>query len=251
MWPPPPSSDETVQQLPAPLQAWPPPSLDPAVLDPFWPPPRRRRAWPAVVAVALAVALLLGSIPLNNVVLDPDLPSGPEAYVHYGGTPLVWRSCSVTWSAPSSGPEAPSGDVLADITEAFSRLGALTGYQFSRVAADGEITVAVGDPPEPGTHDATGTLDTAGSTTVTSLGRYITAAAVVLDPETLEASPSGFATMDANGTLVLHELAHAVGLDHVNHEGSLMHPVQVDAPFTLSPGDLAGLAAAGGDCHPG
>lgn len=44
----------------------------------------------------------------------------------------------------------------------------------------------------------------------------------------------------------VHELAHVLGLGHVNDETELMHPVQSQANESgLGPGDLAGLARAG------
>lgn len=44
----------------------------------------------------------------------------------------------------------------------------------------------------------------------------------------------------------VHELAHVLGLGHVNDETELMHPVQTRANESgLGPGDLAGLAKAG------
>ncbi len=199
-----------------------------------------------LTALFVLLGLVAGSFP-QGAVINTELPTGPEAFSFYDGTPRRWASCDVTWSlAPSGAGLDP--ELLADVTEAFSRLGELTGYRFKQRPANGEISIAVGEPAEPEEHDAHGTLDTAGSTTVSLLAGEITAAEVVLDAETTTTSPSGFASMDANGVLVLHELAHAVGLDHVNHGTSLMHPVQSEASFSLSPGDRRGLSMAGGRC---
>ena len=44
--------------------------------------------------------------------------------------------------------------------------------------------------------------------------------------------------------VVLHELAHVVGLDHVDDPGELMYPT-TSARVDLGPGDLAGLALVG------
>lgn len=44
----------------------------------------------------------------------------------------------------------------------------------------------------------------------------------------------------------VHELAHVLGLDHVDDETELMHPIQTRANESgLGPGDMAGLAKAG------
>jgi hypothetical protein len=48
--------------------------------------------------------------------------------------------------------------------------------------------------------------------------------------------------------IVLHELAHLVGLDHVEDPNEVMHPTS--ETVGLGPGDRQGLAAVGaGDCH--
>lgn len=51
--------------------------------------------------------------------------------------------------------------------------------------------------------------------------------------------------------VIMHELAHVVGLDHVDDRGQLMYPsIQVDR-FDYGPGDLEGLAALNtGVCIP-
>lgn len=52
--------------------------------------------------------------------------------------------------------------------------------------------------------------------------------------------------------VILHELAHLVGLHHVEHQGSIMYPSGSDDVFEFSPGDLHGLAALGaGPCLSG
>ena len=66
-------------------------------------------------------------------------------------------------------------------------------------------------------------------------------------PEILE-QPGGAAT--ASG-VVLHELAHLVGLDHVADESQLLHPETVPGVTDYAAGDLAGLARLGqGPCVP-
>jgi hypothetical protein len=51
--------------------------------------------------------------------------------------------------------------------------------------------------------------------------------------------------------VVLHELAHVVGLDHVNDRRQLMYPEAVAGVVDLGAGDRRGLAQLGaGDCHP-
>jgi hypothetical protein len=50
--------------------------------------------------------------------------------------------------------------------------------------------------------------------------------------------------------VVMHELGHVLGLDHVDDRGELMYP-STGARLTYGPGDLAGLAVLGaGHCGP-
>lgn len=62
--------------------------------------------------------------------------------------------------------------------------------------------------------------------------------------------------VDAEGTdgvtaVIRHELAHVVGLDHVDDKEELMYPVAQRDVVTFGPGDLTGLAELGrGQCFP-
>lgn len=74
--------------------------------------------------------------------------------------------------------------------------------------------------------------------------QFLAAGRVVLDGPDLTAlleSPDGYAQARA---IVVHELAHVVGLDHVEDPGELMYP-ETAALTVLGPGDLAGLALLG------
>jgi hypothetical protein len=66
---------------------------------------------------------------------------------------------------------------------------------------------------------------------------------------------SGFAYISTDGPMftrqgvVLHELAHVLGLDHVDTHGEVMQPYATGMSG-LGPGDRAGLAFMGqGPCH--
>jgi hypothetical protein len=83
------------------------------------------------------------------------------------------------------------------------------------------------------------------STYVTSGGRIssykITKGYVVLD-----ATSYGFSSAKVKGDTLLHELGHAVGLNHARYTSEIMYPVISDnSPSGYSAGDLTGLAKVG------
>lgn len=75
-------------------------------------------------------------------------------------------------------------------------------------------------------------------------GTWLAAGRVVLDTadiSTLLAGPLGYEKARA---IVVHELSHVLGLDHVDDPNELMHPVTASRT-DLGPGDLQGLALLG------
>ncbi|MEO9323238.1 hypothetical protein ABFT23_07080 [Nocardioides sp. C4-1] len=85
-----------------------------------------------------------------------------------------------------------------------------------------------------------------GGPTMVELGEarsYVTGS-VVLDRETTERLDRTRHGPELQVSLLMHELAHLVGLDHVDDPTELMHPEGV-ARTTFGPGDLEGLAALG------
>lgn len=80
-------------------------------------------------------------------------------------------------------------------------------------------------------------------------GEWLAAGRVVLDAEDIAAMlhrPDGAAQARA---IIVHELSHVLGLDHVDDTDELMHPVS-STRTDLGPGDLEGLAMVGqGPCQ--
>lgn len=70
---------------------------------------------------------------------------------------------------------------------------------------------------------------------------------VVLDADATKSWPSKVKTRGVNRTtLVMHELGHAVGLDHVNDPHEVMNPALTSqSPATYGAGDRSGLALVG------
>lgn len=92
----------------------------------------------------------------------------------------------------------------------------------------------------------------AGSASVTRAGRsvYVTGS-VTLDAEDVGALAALPATRATALGIVTHEVAHLVGLDHVDDPTQLMYPSTNGTRSVFGAGDLAGLAALGaGECAP-
>lgn len=83
---------------------------------------------------------------------------------------------------------------------------------------------------------------------------YVTGSVVLDGPgmaEYLEVSEPDFDGRATATDLVLHELGHLIGLDHVDDEDQVMFPEWRDGAVGLGAGDLAGLRALGqGACVP-
>jgi hypothetical protein len=78
--------------------------------------------------------------------------------------------------------------------------------------------------------------------------RYVSGQ-LVLDGPQLAAMAGGQAGLARARAVVLHELAHLVGLDHVDDPGQLMYPATTPLVVDFADGDLRGLAAvSGGRC---
>lgn len=78
----------------------------------------------------------------------------------------------------------------------------------------------------------------------TGQGRWLAAGRVVLDGPDLAAMLDRPGGADQVRAIVVHELAHVLGLDHVDDTGELMHPLTRDRS-DLGPGDRQGLALLG------
>lgn len=75
-------------------------------------------------------------------------------------------------------------------------------------------------------------------------GQWLAAGRVVLDAEDIAGMLSRPGGYEQARAIVVHELAHVLGLDHVDDPGELMYPVNA-VRTDLGPGDLEGLALVG------
>lgn len=181
-----------------------------------------------------------------------------------GGEPVRWNPCEPIHYVVNLGA-APSGS-LQDVQAAALRLSSATGITFAYDGLTDEIPtrdrdvyqpdrygdrwapVLVGwvDPRtssfdfEPGGREAAGVAGPLyprpGPSTLYVSG---VVAINVADP-----NPPGFGSGAAQGPVVLHELAHVLGLGHFKAEGELMEP-SGGGMTTFGPGDLEGLRQLG------
>lgn len=141
---------------------------------------------------------------------DDRAPYQPE---RYGDR---WAPVLIAWSDPSESPKlgVPEEDAGVDVA----------GY-----AGSTSVGLTTSDP--------------AGATTETGLV-FVTGSVVLDGPDLskmLEA-PDGYARARA---VVVHELAHLVGLGHVDDRSQLMYPRSDNAVTGFGAGDLQGLARLG------
>jgi hypothetical protein len=202
---------------------------------------------------------------------SPPSASGSYAFLSKddAGRPLRYNPCApVRFALNPTG--APAGAV-AEVREAFRRLGGATGIAFVDAGTTTEVHARIGGPArrsyQPERYGsgvwapiliswvdddkepvlAGAVLGYGGSTsywTSESAPAYITGE-VVFDRD-LSVTRPGFGPGLTRGNLVLHELAHVIGLDHVQDRAQVMHPsISGQSPDGYGPGDVAGLARLG------
>ena len=72
---------------------------------------------------------------------------------------------------------------------------------------------------------------------------YVTGLIVIDSSQNAKLAPGFGAT--SLGAVLMHELGHVVGLDHVTDTAQIMYPTVTDKPAVYAAGDLAGLQQLG------
>ena len=260
---------------PAPLASRPD---QPGPLPP--PAPCRRPLVLALVAV-LVVVLAAGTVAVRRVqaaavgeifAVRQDAPAragwGPT-YVDEQGRPARWDPCQPISYVVQDGWIPAAG--RSDLAEALRRLGGASGLEFvdegdtdelpSRARAayqperygDRWAPLLLGWVPPAATDLGLGNGVQGISLSVAVPGRTgpsLVSGQVVLDAGNRLAPGFGPGTTD--GEVLLHELAHAVGLGHVLDPTQVMYPQTTNSESEFGAGDRAGLAALGAPagCHP-
>jgi hypothetical protein len=206
--------------------------------------------------------------PTNGVRVLPPVPittSGPYAFLTTTptGAPIGFDPCRPVRYVVRPDGEPSAGDRL--IAEAVATISHATGLSFVSAGYTSEepllhrplVQERYGDGWAPvlfAWSDARTYPELAGPTAGLSGSSVVPAASgsreflaggrVLLDaPDLTEilAGPDGYARARA---VIVHEVAHVVGLDHVDDPGELMAPVMGERT-DLGPGDRAGLALVG------
>jgi hypothetical protein len=180
------------------------------------------------------------------------------------GTPVRWDPCSPIEVVVAT-DSAPAG-AWDDLEEAVGRVEEVTGLTFRLGAITDErpradrppyqparyghrwapVLVAWAEPHEGGIRLRSSDRGVAVPIAVGPPGdrTYVTAQ-LVLNADRTDLA-SGFEDRAWSwGSTILHELAHVVGLDHVDDPDELLHVHPGAGSVTFGPGDLAGLAAVG------
>lgn len=218
------------------------------------------------------VKRLLGKAPERLLPPVVAASSGPHRFLrlHDGSTdPVTFDPCRPV-AIVLNPRSAPAGS-LSLVREAMAEVSRRTGLDLrlvgttderphrDREASDPERYGAGWSPVLLSWSDASETPMLAGA--VAGVGGGIARAprlssrmTFVSGSVTLDAEDLGAAMQRTGGAaevraIVLHELAHLVGLDHVDAPGELMQPMN-QGQHAFGPGDLEGLARLGaGDCR--
>lgn len=254
-------------------------------------PRRRLRVPHAVVVVVVAMAVTVAAASWPGFVErmnpwaghaaplgTPEPPAGTSSSYAFltvqddGVSPVAYDPCRPVHVAVNPRGEPAGGRQL--ILDAIDRISRATGLQFVvdadtseepsvdrsttvplRYGADRWAPVLVAWTTPEVDPDLSGAVaGTGGSAATGRVGGpmvYVTGRLHLDAPqlqEVLDTRPDGEAVVR---TIVVHELAHVVGLDHVDDPTQVMHPETQPGVTELGAGDLTGLALLGtGACVP-
>lgn len=238
---------------------------------------RQRERTATVLSIVITVILLAAYVTFSDSAISNRLrtlagaderflppvdagTTGPYAFLNLqpgSDRPVGFNPCSQIGYVvnPASAPDGWERHVEQAVTEVSSRTGLEFVFEGTTEERDFSTRVRAGGSPEPviiawADEDEVGDLadDVAGvgGPTMVSRGRlraYVSGS-VVLDRDATDRfadDPDGEALQVA---LLLHELGHLVGLDHVDDATELMYADGITRP-DYGPGDRAGLAELG------
>ena len=196
----------------------------------------------------------------------PVTTTGAHQFLHTtdDGEPVSYDPCRPVRFVLRPDGMPPSGRALLD--DAFATVSAATGLEFREIGETDEVPAVdraliqaerygegwapvlvawsdEGELPELAGQVA-GVGGSAAVPGADGQGRWLQAGRLVLDGPDLTALLSRTGGYEQARAIVVHELAHVLGLDHVDDPGELMNPV-TSTVTELGPGDRQGLALLG------
>ena len=234
--------------------------------DFFVPPPRRSSRFAGILAVVVAVCIV-ASAALTPVVQAWEAGRHNHDFSFVAtlrGHPVRWNPCEPIHYVVNLGA-APPGS-LQDVQDSVLRLSSATGITFTYDGLTDEVPGRYRDVYQPGRYGERwapvliGWVDPRTSSfDFQPGGREAAGVAGPLYPDpgpsTIYVSgvvainvddpnPPGFGSVGAQGPVVLHELAHVLGLGHFKAQGELMEP-SGGGMTGFGQGDMEGLRELG------
>lgn len=191
-------------------------------------------------------------------------------FVDAQGRPARWDPCQSIRYVVQTSWMPPQG--RRDLVEALRRISEVSGLRFvddgdtDEIPSEGRaayqperygqrwapLLVAWVPPAETdlGLGDGVQGVSFAAALPGTDAGGHLVTGQVALDAD--RRLSSGFGPGSTEGEVLLHELAHAVGLGHVDDPTQVMYTTTTNSESTFGRGDRAGLVALGAaaGCHP-
>jgi hypothetical protein len=227
------------------------------------PPPRPSRRLIAVGVVAAILVALLTPTVLRSIEAA-DRRDEYRFLAVVAGEPLRWNPCEPIRYVVNLGP-APPGS-LRDVQDAVLRVAGITGITFDYEGLTDEVATPDRDPVQPARYGErwapiliawvdprTSTFDfepdghdaAAIASPFAAPGSDVLVSGVIV-LNAIDPNPPGFSAPGDQGPVLLHELAHILGLGHVKQQGELMEPYG-GGVTDFGPGDLEGLDRLGRD----
>jgi len=215
----------------------------------------------AVVAVRAAGAAVVPALRSVATPASAEAGWGPS-YIDTLGRPARWDPCMPIHYVVHTRWAPPTG--RADLATALAQLSEASGLRFVDDGETGEVPLRTREAYQPARYGKRwapiliGWVPVAntdlglgdgvqGVTMAIALGGRdggsIVTAQVALDAD--RRLPGGFGAGATEGEVLLHELAHAVGLGHVQDPTQVMFPQTTNSESQFGAGDRAGLAALG------